>query len=51
VTRGPVRSNRLLAEVDGAAFGSAWRLDSTMLDDVRTATPASRQRVVTTESW
>lgn len=37
-----------LAAVDHAAFGDAWRLDSPMLRDVRTATPASRARVVTT---
>ena len=37
-----------LAKVDHAAFGDVWRLDASMLADVRTATPASRARVVTT---
>ena len=37
-----------LAVVDHAAFGDAWHLDAPMLRDVRTATPASRTRVVTT---
>ena len=35
-----------LADIDRAAFGDAWRLDAAMLDDVRSATPASRCRIV-----
>lgn len=36
-----------LVRVDHAAFGDEWHLDATMLDEVRTATPAARRRIVT----
>jgi ribosomal protein S18 acetylase RimI-like enzyme len=40
------RALAAMADVDRAAFPSPWRLDAEMLDDVRTATPSSRVRVV-----
>jgi ribosomal protein S18 acetylase RimI-like enzyme len=44
--RARTRATGAMAAVDRAAFPSPWQLDAEMLDDVRTATPASRVRVV-----
>ena len=46
-SRRQARHSADLVEVDRLAFVDGWHLDETMLDDVRTATPAARERVVT----
>lgn len=43
------RDLALAAEIDRRAFGDGWSNDATSLDEIRTATPSHRSRVVGTD--